>query len=140
MLVPSMIDEAVGPLLADGAVQVVNLMAPIDPDDAADPNEVKVAVDRRSNALFFSRYPLPWRQGSAHATVFKQVCVIPFRRAFLATFAALESTPLERAESVDMLRVLEHGYDVRMVRTAQTTYSVDTPADLAHVSRLMQKP
>ena len=138
MLVPSMIDEAIGPLLEDEAVQVVNLMAPIDPDDAADPNEVKVAVDRRLNALYFSRHPLPWQKGAPGAAVFKQVCVIPFRRAFLATFAGLESTPLERAESIDMLRALEHGYDVRMVQTTQSTFSVDTPADLAHVSRLMQ--
>ena len=114
-------------------------MAPIDPDEAADPNEVKVAVDRRSNALYFSRHPLPWQHGSAHAPIFKQVCVIPFRRAFLATFAALEPTPLERAESIDMLRALEHGYAVRMARTAHATCSVDTPADLAHVSRLMRK-
>ncbi len=70
--------------------------------------------------------------------LFKQVCVIPFRRDFLATFAALESTALERAESIDMLRALEHGYDVRMVRTAHRTSSVDTPEDLARVESLMR--
>jgi 3-deoxy-manno-octulosonate cytidylyltransferase (CMP-KDO synthetase) len=138
MLVPSMIDEAIGPLAGDSTVQVVNLMAGIDPAEAADPNEVKVAVDHRSNALYFSRYPLPWQNGSADVPVYKQVCVIPFRRAFLSTFAALEPTPLERAESIDMLRALEHGYDVRMARTAHATCSVDTPADLAHVSCLMR--
>lgn len=137
MLAPSMIDEALGPLIGDAAVQIVNLMAPIGPDEATDPNEVKVAVDRRSNALYFSRQPLPWQDGSAHAPMFKQVCVIPFRRAFLTAFAALEPTPLEQAESIDMLRALEHGYDVRMARTAHATCSVDTPADLDHVSRLM---
>ena len=137
MLVPSMIDEAILPLDGDPAVQVVNLMAQIGPDDAADPNEVKVAVDRRSNALYFSRHPLPWQNGSTSTPVFKQVCVIPFRRAFLSTFAALEPTPLEQAESIDMLRALEHGYAVRMARTSHVTCSVDTPADLDHVSRLM---
>src|SRR4029453_8719626 len=89
------------------------------------------------NALYFSRHPLPWQTGSAHASIYKQVCVIPFRRAFLSTFAALEPTPLERAESIDMLRALEHGYAVRMALTAHVTCSVDTPADLAHVSQLM---
>jgi len=138
MLVPAMIDEAIGPLASDETVQVVNLVAAIDPDEAADPNEVKVAVDRRSNALYFSRHPLPWQNGLADAPVYKQVCVIPFRRAFLSTFAALEPTPLERAESIDMLRALEHGYAVRMARTAHATCSVDTPADLAHVSHLMR--
>jgi 3-deoxy-manno-octulosonate cytidylyltransferase (CMP-KDO synthetase) len=138
MLVPSMIDEAVAPLVQDESVHVANLMAPVDRDGAADPNEVKVAVDRRSNALYFSRHPLPWHHGQAAVPVFKQVCVIPFRRRFLATFAALEPTPLEQAESIDMLRVLEHGYDVRMARTAHATCSVDTPADLLHVSHLME--
>jgi hypothetical protein len=138
MLTPSMIDEAAAPLIGDASVQVVNLMAPIGPDEATDPNEVKVAVDRRSNALYFSRLPLPWQDGSAHAPIFKQVCVIPFRRAFLAQFAALEPTPLEQAESIDMLRALEHGYAVRMARTAHVTCSVDTPEDLAHVSQLMR--
>jgi 3-deoxy-manno-octulosonate cytidylyltransferase (CMP-KDO synthetase) len=137
MIVPSMIDEAIDPLIGDPALPVVNLMAPIDPADAADPNEVKVAVDRRSNALYFSRHPLPWQQGSAPPPMFKQVCVIPFRREFLAAFAALDPTPLEQAESIDMLRALEHGYVVRMTRTVHATCSVDTPADLAEVSRLM---
>ena len=50
--------------------------------------------------------------------MFKQVCVIPFRREFLAAFATLDPTPLEQAESIDMLRALEHGYVVRMTRTA----------------------
>ena len=138
MIVPSMIDEAIDPLIGDPALPVVNLMAPIDPADAADPNEVKVAVDRRSNALYFSRFPLPWQQGpSAPPPMFKQVCVVPFRRDFLAAFATLEPTPLEQAESIDMLRALEHGYVVRMTRTVHATCSVDTPADLAEVSRLM---
>lgn len=69
--------------------------------------------------------------------MFKQDCVIPFRRTFLAAFAALAPTPLEQAESIDMLRALEHGYVVRMAQTAHATCSVGTPADLAHVSRLM---
>jgi len=68
----------------------------------------------------------------------KQVCVIPFRRRFLARFAGLERTPLETAESIDMLRALEHGYPVRMMKTACVTFSVDTPDDLALVASLMR--
>ena len=137
MIVPAMLDEALQPMVDDRTVQVVNLMAPVDADAAADPNEVKVAIDRRGNALYFSRHPLPWQHGTPGHASFKQVCVIPFRRPFLTAFAALEPTPLEQAESIDMLRALEHGYAVRMVRTAHATCSVDTPADLARVSRLM---
>jgi 3-deoxy-manno-octulosonate cytidylyltransferase (CMP-KDO synthetase) len=139
MIVPAMLDEAIQPLIDDPALQVVNLTAPIDAEAAADPNEVKVAIDRRGNALYFSRNPLPWQGGVPRQGAVKQVCVIPFRRQFLTTFAALEPTPLEQAESIDMLRALEHGYAVRMVQTAHVTYSVDTPADLARVADLMSK-
>ena len=68
----------------------------------------------------------------------KQVCIIPFRRDFLIQFNRLKPTPLEIAESVDMLRVMEHGYKVKMVLTTFETYSVDTPADLKRVEKIMQ--
>jgi 3-deoxy-manno-octulosonate cytidylyltransferase (CMP-KDO synthetase) len=138
MIVPAMLDEALQPLFDDESVQLVNLMAPIDEAAAADPNEIKVALDRRGNALYFSRHALPWQVGSRRPSRFKQVCVIPFRRSFLTTFAALEPTPFEQAESIDMLRALEHGYPVRMASTAHVTCSVDTPADLACVTDLMR--
>ena len=67
----------------------------------------------------------------------KQVCIIPFKRDFLIKFNALNSTPLEIIESVDMLRVLEHGYKVKMVLTKFDTYSVDTIDDLKKVEKLM---
>lgn len=139
MIHPDMLDEAVAPLAQDPLVQVVNLMAPIDAASAIDPNEVKVVVSRAGNALYFSRHALPWHRNGGAVDVFKQVCVIPFRRSFLSTFAALEPTNLERAESIDMLRALEHGYAVRMVKTAHTTNSVDTPEDLARVEALMER-
>ena len=68
----------------------------------------------------------------------KQICVIPFRRDFLLKFNQLEPTPLKTAESVDMMRILEHGIKVRMVRTNYNTHAVDTLDDLKTVERLMQ--
>ena len=137
MIHPDMLDEALAPLWREAEVQVVNLMAPLGADAAADPNEIKVVVDRRGDALYFSRGRLPWHK-DGHVETMKQVCVIPFRRRFLAQFAALAPTPLERAESIDMLRALEHGYPVRMARTAHVTCSVDTPDDLARVVSMMR--
>jgi len=140
MLRPQMIDDAIAPLLNDNSLQVVNLMAPLkNKIEHSDPNEVKVVVDQRQNALYFSREPIPsWKKGAQEVPMQKQVCIIPFRREFLIKFNALKSTPLERIESIDMLRLLEHGYTVRMVPTRHETYSVDTPADLTHVRRLMK--
>ena len=140
MVLPGMIDEAVALMLADPSINVVNLMSPLkNRAEHEDPNEVKVVVGRDGCALYFSREPIPsWKKGARELPMLKQVCIIPFRREFLLTFNNLETTPLERIESVDMLRVLEHGYKVRMVMTSAETYSVDTPEDLARVADKMQ--
>ncbi|GFH62264.1 MAG: 3-deoxy-manno-octulosonate cytidylyltransferase [Candidatus Desulfovibrio kirbyi] len=139
MVTPEMIDDAVAPMLRDPAVNVVNLMADIDTmEEFEDPNEVKVVTDRFDNAVYFSREPIPSRKkGADSVPMRKQVCVIPFRRDYLLRFNEMEESPLEIYESVDMLRVLEHGEKVRMVRTMCRTWSVDTPQDLARVTRLM---
>jgi 3-deoxy-manno-octulosonate cytidylyltransferase (CMP-KDO synthetase) len=139
MLMPEMIDLAVTPLLDDETIEVVNLMAPLkNRKEHADPNEVKVVVDQRGFALYFSREPIPSRKkGARNLPMFKQVCIIPFRRDFLLKFNRLTPTPLEIVESVDMLRVLEHGYKVKMICSDYETYSVDTPEDLKHVEKEM---
>lgn len=139
MLRPEMIDEAVLPMIEDESILVTNLVAPLKTaEEHDDINEVKVVVDRQGFALYFSREPIPSpRKGGPDVTKLKQVCIIPFRRDFLLTFNDLEPTPLEVAESVDMLRVLEHGYRVKMVPTRDDVYSVDTEADRAKVEALM---
>ena len=143
MLEPDMIDEVLKPLAEDATIQVANLMAPLkNQKEHEDPNEVKVVVDLKGNALYFSREPIPSRKkGATEIPMLKQVCLIPFRRDFLLEFNSLAPTPLEVIESVDMMRVLEHGHRVKMIPTGCDTYSVDTPDDLAHVEQLMkQKP
>ena len=134
-----MIDEAVRPMFEDESILVTNLMAPLKTaEEHDDVNEVKVVVDRQSFALYFSREPIPsrWKKGE-DVPKFKQVCIIPFRRDFLLTYNELEPTPLEIAESVDMMRVLEHGYRVKMVPTHYDVYSVDTEQDRQKVEALM---
>lgn len=140
MLEPEMIDEAVEPLLKDDQIQVSNLMASLKSrEEHEDPNEVKVVVDQNNDAIYFSREPIPSRKkGVQNVPMLKQVCVIPFRRDFLLKYNQLDPTPLETIESVDMLRVIEHGYKVKMVKTEFHTYSVDTPEDLEFVSQLMK--
>lgn len=140
MIVPDMIDQAVMPFTTNPEIEVVNLMSNLKSDaEFEDPNEVKVVIDRDSNALYFSREPIPSRKkGIAKVPMLKQVCIIPFRRDFLLKFNQLEQTPLEIIESVDMNRVLEHGFKVKMVRTEVSTYSVDTKEDLESVEHLMK--
>ena len=137
---PEMITEALAPMMYDEAVQVVNLMGRIDSEtEFEDPNNVKVVVGPDSNAIYFSREPVPSRKKSIEdVPMLKQICVIPFRRDYLLEFNKTPETPLERIESVDMLRVLESGGTVRMVMTDYPSVSVDTPRDLEVVKDLMR--
>ena len=152
MITPRMIASAVAPMLADSSIQCVNLARRIlSRDEYVDPNTIKVVMTAHGDALYFSRTPIPALDlahasagdfnrdsTSVRAPVFKQVCVIPFRRDYLREFARLPPTPLERAESIDMLRVLEHGGRVRLVETDVDTHAVDTPADLRLVESLLK--
>lgn len=137
---PDMIAEAVRPMQDDPEVRVVNLLGEIgSKEEFEDRNCIKVVCDLQHNALYFSREPIPTRCKVATIPMWKQVCVIPFRRDFLLEYTRMAPTPLEIAESVDMMRVLEHGLKVRMVPTAYNSRSVDTPADLASVEQLMAR-
>jgi 3-deoxy-manno-octulosonate cytidylyltransferase (CMP-KDO synthetase) len=147
MITPNMIEAAVAPMLKDETVSCVNLARRIvNQQEYLDPNTIKVVMDVHGDALYFSRAPIPaidfardfssWASG--RPTVFKQVCVIAFRRAFLRAFARLVPTPLEQAESIDMLRVIEHGVRVRLVETDVNTHAVDTLKDLRLVEGLMK--
>jgi 3-deoxy-manno-octulosonate cytidylyltransferase (CMP-KDO synthetase) len=136
---PDMIAEAVNPMLADPTIQVTNLLGQIrSTEEFEDRNCIKVVCDLKGDALYFSREPIPTRSKVSQIPMGKQVCIIPFRRDFLLQYTQLSPTPLEIAESVDMMRVLEHGYKVRMVPTAHDSQAVDTPQDLVKVEALMQ--
>ena len=93
----------------------------------------KFVCDLNGDALYFSRKPIPTCSKSNDIPMGKQICVIPFRRDFLVNYNVMEPTPLEIAESVDMMRILEHGFKVRMIPTEHDTHAVDTEADLKKV-------
>jgi len=140
MIYPDMIDAVVSPLIEDSSIVISNGFAPLmNRREQDDPNEVKVVIDRQGFAMYFSREPIPsWKMGAESVPMNKQVCIIPFQRDFLLTFLDLEPTPLEIVESVDMLRAMEHGYRVKMIRMDRETYAVDTRDDLENVESLME--
>ena len=132
LVCPEMIDAAIKPVIDDGDVFCSNLIEPILAyEDFENPNTIKVTMDRNHNALYFSRQPVPsvQRSGFGQICAYRQVCILPFRRDNLFKFTTLEPTPLEQVESIDMLRILEHGYKVRLVETAFRSLSVDVPED-----------
>ena len=136
---PEMISEALSPMLQDDSVQVVNLMGCVrNLAEFEDPNTVKVVVGPDDNAIYFSREPIPSRKKwTGDVSMHKQICIIPFRRDYLLQFNSTPETPLECIESVDMLRVIESGGQVRMVMTEHQSIGVDTPDHLKHVEQLM---
>tara|TARA_B110000008_G_C16944778_1_gene553979 strand:+ start:1134 stop:1874 length:741 start_codon:yes stop_codon:yes gene_type:complete len=135
---PDMISEAIQPMIEDQNIMVTNLIAQIEKEDEfLDPNCIKVVCDVFSDALYFSRQAIPSYNQKLKTFLGKQVCVIPFRRDFLLEYNSMEPTPLEIAESVDMMRVLEHGFKVRMIPTHHKTHAVDTPEDLEKVTQLI---
>ena len=141
MVVPEMIDEAVRPILMQSSIQVVNLMEKVESiEEFESRNCIKVVCDSKSNALYFSREPIPTLSKISSPPMLKQICVIPFRRDFLLAYLKMEPTPLEIAESIDMMRILEHGSQIHMVLTKYSTHSVDTAQDLIMVEKLMTKP
>src|SRR6266516_1667916 len=147
MITPDMIAAALDPMRSDPTVSCVNLVRRIvGRDEFVDPNTIKVSMNSRNEALYFSRAPIPAidfahdvsASANGCAPLFKQVCVIPFRRNFLREFARQSPTSLERTESIDMLRVIEYGGKVRLVETDVDTHAVDTAEDLALVEALMK--
>ena len=136
---PRAIEEAVAPF-ADPSVQMTTLCRRIDqPADVANPNVVKVVLDRGGFALYFSRAPIPYTRDprGGWPPLYRHVGLYAYRRSTLLVLAALEPTPLERAESLEQLRALEHGIRIKTVETAYDSFGVDTPDDLAQVRRLL---
>jgi 3-deoxy-manno-octulosonate cytidylyltransferase (CMP-KDO synthetase) len=143
MTTPEMIEEALAPFISgDEPVACVNLTARImSRTEFEDPNTIKVVMDCDGCALYMSREPIPTLhlQNFDKISAFKQVCIIPFTAAALAEFVKLDPTPLEMAESIDMMRFIEHGHRIKMIETSFSTHAVDTPEDLKRVEKLLRQ-
>jgi 3-deoxy-manno-octulosonate cytidylyltransferase (CMP-KDO synthetase) len=139
---PGIFDELLAPFddPRNADLGCTNLMAALHSDEEQDSlNNVKVAVDLRGRAMYFSREPIPSRRmGARPSYMFRQIGIYAFRAPVLRAFSTLSPTPSEIAESCDMMRFVEHGYPIQMVPTAIPLQSVDTPEDLALAERLMQ--
>ncbi len=138
LIEPATIDAAAEPLLADTALVMSSLCCPLPEGRESDPNVVKVVLTQENFALYFSRSPLPYRR-NADAPGYQplqHIGLYAYRRDFLEIFPTLSRTPLEQIESLEQLRVLEHGYHIKMVFTDRIPESVDTPEDLERVRSL----
>ena len=136
---PKMIDKAINALTKDDEINVVNLLGPINEEEFIDKNIIKVITDKKLDALYFSRNPLPFMKKIDLSIVGKQICIIPFKRDFLLKYSDLKPTPLEIVESIDMLRVLEYGYKVKMAKVKINSHPVDVEEDISLVESILEK-
>jgi len=135
---PEMIDLAVKPLIEDRNIQVLTLVADADGEEWLDTNEVKVCIDKNEDILMMTRSPVPSNTRDRVGPRLKQVAIMPFRKKFLLEFQSLPKMPLEIAESIELLRAIEHGIKVKTANSTNfNTISVDTKEDLIKAEEIM---
>ncbi|MDT7808357.1 MAG: 3-deoxy-manno-octulosonate cytidylyltransferase synthetase [Acidobacteriota bacterium] len=155
LISPETIEVAVGALLADEGASVATTSESIErAADVLSSDVVKVVVDERGRALYFSRSPIPFpretarRYGSLAAALEREPALLStfrkhtglyvYRRAFLLEYARWPQTALERAESLEQLRVLERGHRILVVEAASPSIGVDTQEDLRRVREMFE--
>jgi 3-deoxy-manno-octulosonate cytidylyltransferase (CMP-KDO synthetase) len=139
---PRTVDAVVQSMLEDKSMQVATPCAAITiPNEIMDPNVVKVVRDFDGNALYFSRAPIPWVRDTGvkiDARHWKHIGVYGYRRDALLEFPTLPPGELERIEQLEQLRWLENGFHIGVVETDYNAVSVDVPADIERVERLLR--
>lgn len=163
LICPEAIDEAVKPLITDPTICMGTLKQRItDESELSNPNVVKVVTDKDGFALYFSRSPIPYNNpllevdkgcvnplmeessgwvnpllGGGRGWVYKHIGLYVYRQDFLLKLVQLPPTPLEQAEKLEQLRVLENGYKIKVIETNYPFIGVDTKEDLERVCRIL---
>ncbi len=138
-----MIDQAIEPLLFDFDVNISTLAKKIDSvQELKSPSIPKVVFDYNNFALYFSRSPIPFVRDAksnieriAMVDIYKHIGLYVFRKDSLLQFASLPPTDLEKIEKLEQLRMLEHGFKIKVVVTEYQSFSVDTPEDLQYARK-----
>ncbi|RDI44572.1 3-deoxy-manno-octulosonate cytidylyltransferase [Aquicella lusitana] len=128
---PRMLEQLISPYLSGEMPDMTTLAYPLEKDKYHEPGSVKVITDLHHNAIYFSRSPIPYYRTDHHAPVYNHMGVYAFRRDFLMQYRTLPQTPLEKTESLEQLRVLEHGYKIRVCLTEDKTLEINTPEEYA---------
>ena len=152
LLEPGMIDILLEGMEKDASIQIATLRHVIlDERDLSNPNVVKVVRDRKGDALYFSRHPIPyvrsldfpWDNSRFTAEQdgpwYKHIGIYAYTKSFLAAWKKLAPTPLELREGLEQLRVLEYGIRIRVFDSPYETLGVDTLEDLERVRGILEK-
>lgn len=138
---PESVDAAVTALADNPSIKASTLCVEVTSEEAADPNVTLVVRGLDGFALYFSKAPIPnYRDGAPGGKVFlKHLGTYVFRKDFLMWYASLEPSPLEKAEKLEQLRILEHGEKILAVKTGGDSLGVDSPEDLARAAAMAEK-
>lgn len=138
LLVPDAITQVITPLLEYHELDVVNLLSPLETeDDYLNANIVKAVCDQYGSVIYLTRAPIPFFRHRVSVPVYRQTGIMAFRNSFLTRFSMLPETPLEKAESIDMLRVLENSIRICGVVANYQTLGVDQPSDITLIEDVL---
>ena len=127
---PRMLEQLVAPYLMGELPDMTTLAYPLDMKTKYhEPGTVKVITDLKGNAIYFSRSPIPYFRTDERAPVYNHMGLYAFRRDFLMIYRNLPQTPLEKTESLEQLRAIEHGYKIRVCLTEEKTLEINTPEE-----------
>lgn len=139
LIAPEIIDLAVAPFSHQPELVMTTLKTPLAEKDFSNPDVVKVVTSQQGYALYFSRSLIPYpRNPGEDFSVYKHIGLYAYRKEFLLQYASMEQTPLEQAESLEQLRVLEQGYRILVLETNYQCIGVDTPEDLERVRSIIE--
>ncbi|MEY2598571.1 MAG: hypothetical protein RLZZ142_830 [Verrucomicrobiota bacterium] len=137
---PKLISKLAAALLKERGLPMVTAATPFTPaDDPQNPNQVKVVLNRDSDALYFSRSPIPFPRDGGPFPYLRHLGIYGYSRKFLLDFVRWKPGKLEKAESLEQLRALENGAKIRVVLTSEASIGVDTPADALAAETLLRK-
>lgn len=140
MVTAQHIELLIAPFRQQKVTTVTTLKVAITPEEAANPNDVKVVTDHSGRALYFSRSPIPYdRAGASEVRYYKHLGFYAYTREALATLGKLAPSELESAEALEQLRFLENGIPIDVVETANDTVGVDTEGDLRKVEEYFRR-
>ena len=136
---PALITLLVQRLKEDRSISMITAASAIDAAaDIANPNIVKVVLNARFDALYFSRSAIPFvRDGRPAVPFFRHHGIYGYRRSFLLEFVRWEPGLLEKTEQLEQLRALENGASIRVVLTQSASIGIDTPEDAARCESLL---
>lgn len=136
LIKPEMVQELIT-AFADDDVVMATLCKEITSDaDIKNPNIVKVVRDKNENALYFSRYSIPYdRDGHKKIKLYKHIGIYGYKKDFLKNYVQMSKTSLETAENLEQLRVLENGYRIKVKETAYDSIGVDMPEDVLKIEK-----